>query len=134
MDRSTWHDPMTGLQWQCESPGEMSWNAACQYARRLHLGGKTDWRVPTVKELESLLDRRVYRPVMRKEIPFRDELSYWSQTTFGPDKNNKYIRRSKDVEIFFNVSPQRLHGLPCLRSGLQAGTRAGGGAPACACY
>ena len=91
MDRSTWHDPKTGLQWQCESPGEMSWHAACEYARRLHLGGKTDWRLPTVKELESLLDRRVYRPVMRKGIPFRDELSYWSQTTFGPDKNNAWI-------------------------------------------
>lgn len=91
MDRSTWHDPKTDLQWQCESPGEMSWHSACEYAHRLHLGGKTDWRLPTVKELESLLDRRVYRPVMRKEIPFRDELSYWSQTTFGLDKNNAWI-------------------------------------------
>lgn len=91
MGTSTWHDPKTGLHWQCDSPGEMSWHAACQYARALDLDGKTDWRLPTVKELESLLDRRYYRPVMRAEVPFRDELNYWSQTTFGPDKKNAWI-------------------------------------------
>jgi hypothetical protein len=91
MDGSTWHDPETGLQWQCEGPGEMSWHAACEYAAALDLDGKTDWRLPTVKELESLLDRSYYRPVVREEIPFRDALSYWSQTTFGPEMDNAWI-------------------------------------------
>ena len=87
----TWHDAVTGLQWQVESPGEMSWRDACEYARRLDLGGKSDWRLPTVKELESLLDRSCYRPIMRRDVPFRDDRSYWSQTTFGPDKRSAWI-------------------------------------------
>ena len=47
--------------------------------------------MPTARELETLLDRTRYRPVMREEIPFRDTLSYWSSTTFGPDKNSAWI-------------------------------------------
>ena len=88
---ATWIDPATGLEWQCVSPGRMNWHAAQSYARSLVLTGKYDWRLPTARELETLLDRTKYRPVMREEIPFRDNLSYWSSTTFGADKNNAWI-------------------------------------------
>ena len=91
----TWKDPITGLEWQCESPGEMTWQEALAYAKSLCVDGKTDWRLPTVLELETLLDRSVLyyelRPVMRKEVPFRDTLSYWSSTTFDAKTNNAWI-------------------------------------------
>lgn len=92
---STWQDPQTGLEWQCESPGKMSWLDALAYSRELELDGKTDWRLPTVSELETLLDRSVLyyelRPIVREEIPFRDNLSYWSSTTFQDGTKNAWI-------------------------------------------
>jgi hypothetical protein len=88
---ATWIDPASDLEWQCESPGRMTWHAAQSYARSLALAGQDDWRLPTARELESLLDRTKYRPVMREEIPFRDRLSYWSSTTFGANKHNAWI-------------------------------------------
>lgn len=88
---ATWLDPATGLEWQLESPGKMTWNEAQSYAQSLCWDGKTDWRLPAVSELESLLDRTRYRPVIREEIPFRDTLSYWSSTTFGPHKHSAWI-------------------------------------------
>ena len=92
---STWIDPKTGLEWQCESPGEMSWHEAREYAKSLSSDGKRDWRLPTLAELESLLDRTRARsdgrPPMREEVPFRDELSYWSSTTFEHDTKNAWI-------------------------------------------
>ena len=91
----TWKDPRTGLEWQCESPGEMTWYQALDYAESLSLDGKQDWRLPTLPELESLLDRTKARPEgrppMREEVPFRDELSYWSSTTFERDTKNAWI-------------------------------------------
>ena len=86
----TWADPQTGLEWQCESAGPMDWQAAQCYARALTLNGG-GWRLPTLRELETLLDRTRYRPEMRDEIPFRDVLSYWSSTTFGADRNSAWI-------------------------------------------
>ena len=89
--RPTWVDAKTGLAWQCQSPGMMTWHEALEYAKALSLDGKNNWRLPSVRELETLLDRSKYRPVMRKEIPFRDNLSYWSSTTFGNHTNNAWI-------------------------------------------
>ncbi len=91
----TWKDPRTGLEWQWESPGEMTWYEAREYAESLLLNGKQDWRLPTLAELESLLDRTKARsegrPPMRQEVPFRDELSYWSSTTFKRDTKTAWI-------------------------------------------
>ena len=82
---------MTGLEWQYESPGRMDWRKGRTYAKQLTLNGKSDWRLPTLKELETLLDRTMYRPEIRAEIPFADSLSYWSSTTFGSDTNSAWI-------------------------------------------
>jgi formylglycine-generating enzyme required for sulfatase activity len=92
---STWKDPKTGLEWQCQSPGEMTWHEAQEYAACLSLDGKTDWRLPTLTELESLLDRTQARsdgrPCVREEVPFRDNLSYWSSTTFERHTKSAWI-------------------------------------------
>ena len=57
--RSTWIDPETGLEWQTDSPGPMTWHEAMAYADCLSLNGKKDWRLPTCREIESLLDRSI---------------------------------------------------------------------------
>ena len=88
---ATWTDPETHLEWQMESPGAMTWEEALRYAGSLVFAGKNDWRLPSVFELESLLDRRRYRPVIRQEVPFQDTQSYWSSTTFGPATRNAWI-------------------------------------------
>jgi len=36
----TWVDPKTGLEWQYESPAEMTWYEALEYAKSLSLDGK----------------------------------------------------------------------------------------------
>ncbi len=91
----TWTDRKTGLEWQIESPGEMNWYEAQEYASSLSLDGKTDWRLPSVAELETLLDRTKTRPegrpIIREEVPFRDERSYWTSTTFEVDTQNAWI-------------------------------------------
>ena len=91
----TWKDPETGLEWQRNSPGQMTWDEAREYARSLSLDGRSDWRLPTAAELETLLNRKsLYervRPIMREEVPFKDTLSYWSCTTFAPGTYSAWI-------------------------------------------
>ena len=117
---STWLDPDTGLEWQCESPGRMNWHDAQAYARSLSINGKDDWRLPAAKELETLLDRSIlldqsaYRPAMRKEIPFCDNLSYWSSTTFGPDKNNAWIVMFEGAYVLSYYKTNEYH-IRCVR-------------------
>lgn len=91
----TWIDPETGLEWQYETPGKMTWYQAQEYAASLLLDGKKGWRIPTVAELESLLNRSKFRsdgrPIMREDVPFRDELPYWSSTTCGANSESAWI-------------------------------------------
>ena len=114
----TWKDPKTGLEWQRESPGEMTWYEAQDYAKSLSLDGKDDWRLPTLAELESLLDRTKARPEgrppMREDVPFRDELSYWSSTTFERHTENAWILMF-DGAYLLSYYKSNLYRVRCVR-------------------
>jgi hypothetical protein len=50
-------DPETRLMWTIQDNGEgIDWFLAKQYAEQLRLGGYSDWRLPTIDELEKLYD------------------------------------------------------------------------------
>lgn len=50
-------DTATGLMWQQDDSGAgMVWGDGLVYAENLEVGGYTDWRLPNVKELQSIVD------------------------------------------------------------------------------
>ncbi|CAH0529729.1 Lcl domain-containing protein [Vibrio hippocampi] len=50
-------DAATGLIWQqSDSTQGMDWPSALSYCENLELGGRSDWRLPNVKELQSIVD------------------------------------------------------------------------------
>ncbi len=52
---STVKDTLTGLMWAAADNGELiDWLAAKAYCEKYRGGGYTDWRLPTLKELETL--------------------------------------------------------------------------------
>ncbi|MDP6636912.1 MAG: DUF1566 domain-containing protein [Phycisphaerae bacterium] len=52
-------DRATGLIWQrADSVKTMNWKQALAYAEGLKLAGRDDWRLPNVKELQTIVDYR----------------------------------------------------------------------------
>ena len=50
-------DSKTSLFWQQSPAGKMNWQSALKYCEQLILGGKnSDWRLPNIKELFSIVD------------------------------------------------------------------------------
>jgi formylglycine-generating enzyme required for sulfatase activity len=76
-------DNYTGLTWQkIQSPNTLSWEQALVYANTFSLAEKADWRLPNIKEIQSLNDPSLSKPSFNKTF-FPNCLSgnYWSSTT-----------------------------------------------------
>ncbi|MEI7595911.1 MAG: DUF1566 domain-containing protein [Bacteroidota bacterium] len=96
-------DNYTGLVWQKTlSTNTMTWEAALAYSNSFTLAGKSDWRLPNVKELQSLNDVTKINPSFDNTI-FSNIVTgnYWSSTTL-------YMTPTKawDINIGFGIASQ----------------------------
>ena len=77
-------DNRTGLMWQQGEAGTMTWGSALSYCEGLSLGDKSDWRLPNIKELESIADDTKANPAIDTTFfPNVMSANYWSSTTDG---------------------------------------------------
>lgn len=52
-----WIDPSTKLMWIAKDNGsDITWSKAMKYCRNLSLAGYSDWRLPSIDELEGIYD------------------------------------------------------------------------------
>ncbi len=81
-------DNVTGLMWQQQSGTNMSWSNAGAYCTGLSAGSHTDWRLPSVMELISIVNYGVQEPAAMINTTYflnTAASSYWSAT---PDAGN----------------------------------------------
>ena len=78
-------DNVTGLEWQqFPERGAISWYQAIDYCNALTLGGYSDWRLPTIKEISTLVDSSIPSPgptIDSDNFPNTVSTYYWSSTT-----------------------------------------------------
>jgi hypothetical protein len=85
-------DNATGLMWSKDDSGEgMDWEAALAYAEGSEYAGYDDWRLPNIKELQSIADYSGAFPAMDTSVFNLTELTnimgqtdypfYWSSTS-----------------------------------------------------
>ncbi|MBR0565092.1 DUF1566 domain-containing protein [Azoarcus sp. L1K30] len=81
-------DLASALTWQKRDDGvSRTWPEALAYCQRLDLAGKRDWRLPNVKELQSIVDYRQHAPALdQRYLQVSDPRGwFWSSTTHGDD-------------------------------------------------
>lgn len=87
-DEHTVRDNLTGLTWTRLADlagGPLTWREALDVVAGLEAG---PWRLPTINELESLVDASRHTPALPQDHPFTNvQDGYWSSTTssFEPD-------------------------------------------------
>ena len=107
-------DKATGLMWQkIASSDEIIWLDAIYFTEVLTLAGYTDWRLPNVLELLSIVDWTEFDPCINHTF-FPQTLSdiYWSSTTFVDNNveahafdfgNSTLTKQVKNTLLFFRA-------------------------------
>ena len=79
-------DSETGLVWEQvegeNGSGAVSWEDGLAYCEDLDRGGMSDWRLPGIRELESLVDENRYDPAADGVFGY-GSLNTWSSTTYS---------------------------------------------------
>jgi len=78
-------DNLTSLMWQKQDDKEVrTWKEAITYCEKLYLAGYSDWRLPTIKELGSIVDNTTVNPAIDTTyFPGTVSSYYWSTTTYA---------------------------------------------------
>jgi len=83
-------DNATGLMWVkdgngagCNSGVGLAWAAAITFADDLAFGGYSDWRLPNIKELQSIVDYGASNPAIDSSFTNTRSDYYWSGTTYA---------------------------------------------------
>ena len=86
-------DDATGLMWQQATDSTTkTWKEALSYCEDLALAGYTDWRLPNIKELRSLVDYNTHAPAIDAAyFPATASSVYWSSTSGHEPENALYI-------------------------------------------
>jgi len=118
-------DTVTGLTWQQQDDGTTkAWDEALNYCEGLELPeGQTDWRLPNIKELGSIVDYTRSNPAIDPTyFPGTHSNLYWSSTGF-PENLSFYdsawpvnFKNGKINKIQNNVNLYKYH-VRCVRGG-----------------
>ncbi len=114
-------DNNTGLIWAadgsakgCAYGQQTDWESAVNWCRNLTFAGSSDWRLPNVRELHSIVDfSETYPCIDKTKFPNTEQDWYWTSTTydyqgskawviefdvgglnFAPEKSSQYFLRA----------------------------------------
>ncbi|WP_068829413.1 Lcl C-terminal domain-containing protein [Pseudomonas sp. BMS12] len=109
-------DQASGLTWQQRDDGRTrDWPAALAYCESLSQAGHADWRLPNVKELQSIVDYRRPQPALdTRYLQLSDPKAwFWSSTSLGDNiRQATYVCFGKCT----SVEGIDVHGAGAMRS------------------
>ena len=111
-------DQGTGLEWQkSDDATPRNWQNALAYCENLSLNSKTDWRLPNIRELKSIVDVNRYYPAIDPVFTCQPS-SYWSATTVtNPPATSAWIVNfaNGDDNWYIKTNSYRVR---CVRAGI----------------
>lgn len=110
--RCAW-DRHTGLMWPLAADGTgapVTWTAALaavEQCNRERFAGFDDWRLPNIRELESLVDLGAHDPALAPGHPFASvREGYWSSTTSVYEPRYAWVLYLQDGGVGVGFKPK----------------------------
>ena len=95
-------DTTSQLVWQDNVEVEektLLFSEAKEYCQSLTLDKESDWRLPTVYELQSIVDLTQYDPALQRGFHFGRSENYWSSTLYADDKDRAWFINFKSGSV-----------------------------------
>jgi hypothetical protein len=115
VDRQTTVDRRTGIMWSqlADNAGPpITWHEALEAIKAMNrkaAGGYNDWRLPNIRELESLVDLNSHSPALPEDCPFEGVADgFWSSTTSVYEPRFAWVLYTRDgaVGVGFKAKPE----------------------------
>ena len=110
-------DKRNAVYWQDNLSSQKSsedWDDAVLYCDELVLNGIEHWRLPTFKELFSIVDYTRVNPAINPLFSFVDEGSYWTSTDFAPTTARAWTIDFRTGETYYNYKTTN-HTVRCVK-------------------
>jgi len=88
IDTNTVLHNTTGLTWQRNPVSNMSWQDALNYCEGSTVSGQIDWRLPNIRELQTIVDYSKNNPAIDTGIIVAGSVTYWSSTSYTCSASN----------------------------------------------
>ena len=111
-------DRETGLVWEREpSENTLDWDTAFDHCRDRNVGGRLGWRVPTVAEVQSLLDEAATDglPADHPFVYTGPNVTFWSSSRDTASPSTRSIRVSIDDGTAVDELTGSAHRTWCVR-------------------
>ena len=83
------YDSTTSLIWQDANENDdlsVTYHEAKEYCAKLVIAEYKDFRIPTLFELQSIIDYKNYKPAILTGFNYAPNETFWSTTPFANDK------------------------------------------------
>ena len=83
-------DTTTSLVWQdapINKDALVTYKEAQNYCKFLNIEKYKDFRLPTMRELQTLVDYNNYNPAILNGFKYVESTTYWTTTAFADDEN-----------------------------------------------
>ncbi|MEA2029313.1 MAG: DUF1566 domain-containing protein [Campylobacterota bacterium] len=114
-------DSTTGLQWQDDATAAstyLAWQGAIDHCENLtDFLGYSDWRLPNLNELKSIVDRSKSDPAIVGGFTNTSSNTYWSSTTHVDFTNIAWIVGFGNGDVGYNFGKDDSDYVRCVRAG-----------------
>jgi len=109
-------DNKKNLMWQdnIEATNEEDIILGNTYCEELVLNGYIDWKLPNIKQLQSLIDQDGKEHLLNKTFQFFNEGDYYSNTPHVEDSSKHWYVNFKTGEVLFK-DKENLASIRCVR-------------------
>jgi len=110
-------DKANAIYWQ-DSPyaqkSSLDWDDAVDYCHSLTLNGMSTWRLPTFKELLSIVDYGRFNPAINPVFLYVRDNTYWTSTDFSATRSRAWTIDFRTGKTYYSYKTTN-HAVRCVK-------------------